>query len=80
MVAGQQGKAAAAREAKIHAQVHIGKPKELPGFAIAVELKVEGVEDQALVDAAHEASALLQMTVHTVCSLQIFRHALIAAL
>jgi len=53
MVAGQQGKTEMARNAKIHAQVHIGKPNDMAGFGLAVEIQVEGVEDQALIDEAH---------------------------
>ena len=54
-VAGQTGeRAEAARNAKVHAQVHMGKPKDLPGFGIAVELKVEGIKDQDLINAAHQ--------------------------
>ncbi|TCD68043.1 hypothetical protein EIP91_011587 [Steccherinum ochraceum] len=55
LVAGQQGKGAAARDAKIHVQVHMGKPNDMPGFGLAVEIQVEGVDDQALIDGAHAA-------------------------
>ncbi|KAH8107953.1 OsmC-like protein [Cristinia sonorae] len=53
MVAGQQGKTDAARNAKVHAQVHLGKPKDMKGFGLAVDIQVEGVDDQALIDGAH---------------------------
>lgn len=56
MVAGQKGKSEAAKNAVIHAKVHIGNPSDLPGFGLEVELKVEGIEDQALIDAAHEVT------------------------
>ena len=52
-VARKQGKAETAKDAKVHAQVHIGKRTDTPGFGIAVDLKVEGVEDQSLIDSAH---------------------------
>ncbi|CAL1706751.1 unnamed protein product [Somion occarium] len=55
LVAGQKGQAESAKNAIIHSQVHIGKPKDKAGFALEVELKIEGIEDQALLDAAHEA-------------------------
>lgn len=56
MVAGQKGKTESAKNAVIHAQVHLGKPKSHPGFALEVELQVEGIEDQGLIDAAHEVT------------------------
>lgn len=37
----------------MHAQVHIGKPNDMAGFGLAVEIQVEGVDDQALIDGAH---------------------------
>lgn len=55
LVAGQQGKTDMARNAAIHTQVHIGKPNGLNGFGLEVEIQVEGIEDQALIDAGHEA-------------------------
>ena len=41
-----------AKEAVVRASVHIGTPDDLPGFGLAVDLKVDGV-DQELLDAAH---------------------------
>lgn len=38
----------------VHADVSIGRPKDAPGFGLGVVLHVEGVEDQAILDAAHE--------------------------
>jgi len=55
LVAGQQGKAEMAKNATVHAQVHMGKPNGLKGFGLEVEIQVEGIEDQALIDAGHEA-------------------------
>lgn len=59
LVAGQKGQAESAKNAIIHSQVHIGKPKDKAGFALEVELKIEGIEDQALLDAAHEVCVVL---------------------
>ncbi|THH00764.1 hypothetical protein EW026_g1811 [Hermanssonia centrifuga] len=55
LVAGQQGKKEAARNAVVHTQVHLGKPNDMDGFGLEVEIQVEGVEDQALIDAGHAA-------------------------
>ena len=56
MVAGQRGSAQAAKNAAVHASVHIGAPEDGEGFGLAVDIHVEGVEDQALIDAGHEVS------------------------
>ncbi|KAI0080597.1 OsmC-like protein [Panus rudis PR-1116 ss-1] len=55
LVAGQRGQFESAKNAAVHAQVHIGKPKDLDGFGLEVELQVEGIDDQELIDAGHEA-------------------------
>jgi organic hydroperoxide reductase OsmC/OhrA len=34
--------------------VHLGPPNEIEGFAISVDIKVEGVEDEKIIQAAHE--------------------------
>jgi hypothetical protein len=57
MVAGKAGKKDATKNAVIHAQVHLGEPKDIGGFGIAVDIKVEGVEDDALIQAAHEVGS-----------------------
>lgn len=54
LVAGQQGKSELVKNATVHAQVHMGKPNGLKGFGLEVEIQVEGIEDQALIDAGHE--------------------------
>ena len=56
LVAGKAGKKDAAASAKIHSSVTLGKSAELDGFALKVDLKVEGVEDDALIKAAHEVA------------------------
>ncbi|ESK92110.1 organic hydroperoxide resistance protein [Moniliophthora roreri MCA 2997] len=52
-VAAQKGKADVVKDAKVHTSVHIGTPNELPGFGLAVDIKVEGVDDE-LLKAGHE--------------------------
>ncbi|KAH8119320.1 OsmC-domain-containing protein [Phellopilus nigrolimitatus] len=54
LVASKAGKKEAAAHAKIHTAVHLGPPKGLEGFGINVDIKVEGVEDDELIQAAHE--------------------------
>ncbi len=39
----------------MHTQVHLGKPNDMDGFGLEVEIQVEGVS-QELVDAGHEVS------------------------
>ena len=58
MVAGKSGKKDAVKNAAIHARVHLGEPKDIGGFGIAVDIKAEGVEDEALIQAAHEVRSL----------------------
>ncbi|KAI9509421.1 OsmC/Ohr family [Russula earlei] len=53
-VAAQKGKKTVGERAKVHADVTLGRPKGRPGFGLKVVLRVEGVEDQAILDAAHE--------------------------
>ena len=47
------GKEAMAKKAVVHASVHIGTPKNLEGFGISVDIKVEGI-DEELLKAGHE--------------------------
>ena len=56
MMARKAGKADAAKNAVIHTQVHLGEPEVIGGFGIAADIKVEGVEDEALIQAAHDVS------------------------
>ena len=53
-VAGNAGKKDAAAKAKIHSSVVLGKAVEMGGFGLKVDLKVEGIEDESLIKAAHE--------------------------
>ncbi|KAG6840479.1 hypothetical protein C0991_006463 [Blastosporella zonata] len=43
-----------ASKAVVHTSVHIGEPNELAGFGLAVDIKVEGVDEEVL-KAGHEA-------------------------
>lgn len=42
-----------ASKAVVHTSVHLGEPKDLKGFGLAVDIKVEGVDDDVL-KAGHE--------------------------
>ena len=53
-VARKSGKKDAAANAKIHSSVILGQSAEMDGFALKVDLKIEGIEDEALIKAAHE--------------------------
>jgi len=52
--AGKKGKKEVGERAIVHADVILGQPTDRPGFGLKVVLRVEGVEDQAILDAAHE--------------------------
>jgi hypothetical protein len=56
MMAGRMGKTGAAKDAVVHATVHLGEPEEMSGFGLAVDIKVEGV-DEDVVQAGHEVNA-----------------------
>lgn len=43
------------KDAVVRTSVHLGEVEELGGFGIAVDIQVGGVEDEALIKAAHEA-------------------------
>jgi hypothetical protein len=53
LVAGKMGKGDSAKNAVVHTSVHIGEPKEMPGFGLAVDIKVEGA-DEDVIKGAHE--------------------------
>jgi len=53
LMAGRMGRKDGAKNAVVHASVHIGTPTDLPGFGIAVDIKVEGV-DEELLQAGHD--------------------------
>ncbi|KAI0254132.1 OsmC/Ohr family [Lactifluus subvellereus] len=53
-VAAKQGKKEAVARAVVHADVTLGLPTDRAGYGLGVVLRVEGVEDQAIIDGAHE--------------------------
>ncbi|KAF8223159.1 organic hydroperoxide resistance protein [Tricholoma matsutake] len=53
LAARQMGKHESAKTAVIHTNVHIGEPTDMPGFGLAVDIKVEGA-DEDVIKAAHE--------------------------
>jgi len=63
MMAGKMGQKEAAKNAVVHASVHLGEPEKIGGFGIGVDIKVEGVSEEIL-KAGHEncpySRALLQ--------------------
>ncbi|KAG1900503.1 OsmC/Ohr family [Suillus fuscotomentosus] len=64
MMAGKTGKRDAARHAVIHTTVHLGEAEGLGGFGLAVDIKVEGVEDEELIKAGHEACPYSRALMH----------------
>ncbi|KAF8161985.1 OsmC/Ohr family [Pholiota molesta] len=52
-VAKKQGKEEMAKKAVVNLSVHLGEPTELKGFGLAVDIKVEGI-DEELLKAGHE--------------------------
>lgn len=44
------------KDTKVYATVHLGQPSDMDGFGIAVDIEVEGVEDQELIDGGHAVS------------------------
>ena len=49
----------------MHADVSLGQPTDRPGFGLKVVLRVEGVEDQAILDTAHEVSYIVATAAET---------------
>lgn len=56
LAAGKMNKSDAVRGAKVHTEVHIGNAREVEGYGLSVNIKVEGVHDQDLIDAGHQVS------------------------
>lgn len=56
MMAGRLGKTDAVKDAVIHTRVHLGEAEQMGGFGIAVDIKVEGVEDEEVIKAGHEVN------------------------
>lgn len=58
LVAGKRGMAEQAKNATIRSSVHIGKPEGQEGFALAVDMTVNGIDDQSLLDEAHKVRSV----------------------
>jgi organic hydroperoxide reductase OsmC/OhrA len=54
VAATRAGKKEVGDRALVHADVSIGRTQDVPGLGLKVVLRIEGVEDQAILDAAHE--------------------------
>ncbi len=52
----ERGKKEVGERAIVHASVILGQPTDRPGYGLNVVLSIEGLEDQAILDAAHEVS------------------------
>ena len=52
-MAKRMGKEEMGKKAVVHTSVHIGTPENIEGFSLAVDIKVEGV-DEELLQAGHE--------------------------
>ena len=61
MVANRLGKSDAVKGAVIHTSVHLGEAEQIGGFGIAVDIKVEGVEDEDVIKAGHEVCGTLRL-------------------
>ncbi|KAI9571130.1 OsmC/Ohr family [Boletus coccyginus] len=64
MMAGRLGESDAVKDAVIHTNVHLGEAEQIGGFGIAVDIKVEGVEDEEVIQAGHEACPYSRALVH----------------
>ena len=53
------GKREVGAQAVVHADVSLGQPTDRPGFGLKVALRIKGVEDQAILDTAHEVSCIV---------------------
>jgi hypothetical protein len=62
VAATRAGKKEVGERAVVNADVSIGRTKEVPGLGIQVVLRIEGVEDQAILDAAHEVGYTVVVT------------------
>jgi len=50
----KRGKKEVGERAVVHADVIFGESTDRPGYGLKVVLRVEGVEDQAILDASHD--------------------------
>ena len=60
-VATKQGKKNVGAQAVVHADVSLGRPTDRSGFGLEVVLRVEGVEDKTIIDAAHEVCQQIRL-------------------
>ncbi|KAF8639486.1 hypothetical protein AX17_001392 [Amanita inopinata Kibby_2008] len=65
VAARRQGKSEMADKAVVHTNVSIGIPTDLPGFGLAVDIKVEGVDNEVL-KTAHELCPYSRALAHGV--------------
>ena len=78
LMAARAGKKELGEKAKVHAKVFLGHPEnpDIEGLGLRVELGVEGIEDDDIIAAAHEASVaapvahppLMLTVVHQFCA------------
>ena len=54
------GKEEMGKKAVVHTSVHIGEPNNFQGYGLAVDIKVEGV-DEELLKAGHEVCRIKSM-------------------
>ena len=54
------GKDEMGKKAVVHASVHIGEPDQFQGLGLAVDIKVEGVDEEVL-KAGHEVWSVVEM-------------------
>ncbi|ETW80665.1 hypothetical protein HETIRDRAFT_459374 [Heterobasidion irregulare TC 32-1] len=54
LAASRAGKKEVGDRAKVHAKVYLGHPTDREGFGLKVDINVEGVEDDAIIAAAHD--------------------------
>ncbi|KAF8557623.1 OsmC-like protein [Imleria badia] len=66
LMAGRLGKSDAVKDAVIHTSVHLGEAEQIGGFGIAVDIKVEGVEDEEVIKAGHEACPYSRALAHEI--------------
>lgn len=57
-MAGRLGKKEMGKQAVVHTTVHIGETENKPGLGLAVDIKVEGI-DEELLKAGHEVGKVV---------------------
>ncbi|KZV70720.1 OsmC-like protein [Peniophora sp. CONT] len=64
LAAGRLGKTHAASKAAVYADVNIGDAKEHGDYGLSVDIRVEGIEDQEVIDAGHKLCPYSRMLEH----------------